>query len=93
MAEATRRAAECGLRGDDVTFNSVLETAPGMLQIAQKNSCNLTPWATRFFFVHTYYVYTYVFYMFVLAFYKGYALEYPASTRWMEMALIMTLPL
>jgi hypothetical protein len=79
--------------GYDLSCSTVLETAPGMSQIAPKHSCNLTPWVTRFFFMHTYYVYTYVFYMFVLAFYKGYALEYPASTRWMEMALIMTFPL
>jgi|EP00927_Polykrikos_kofoidii_P003740 hypothetical protein len=53
---------------------------------------NLTPWVTRLIFVHTYYAYTYVFYMFVLAFYKGYALEYTHARRWIEMVLIMVVP-
>jgi len=53
---------------------------------------NLTPWVMKLFFVHTYYAYIYVFYMFVLAFYKGYALEYPDWRRWVEMVLIMCVP-
>lgn len=53
---------------------------------------NLTPWVMKLFFIHTYYAYIYVFYMFVLAFYKGYALEYPDMRRWVEMSLIMLVP-
>merc|ERR1719174_373819 len=53
---------------------------------------NLTPWVMRLFFVHTYYAYIYVFYMFVLAFYKGYALEFPDWRRWTEMVLVMFIP-
>eukprot|EP00927_Polykrikos_kofoidii_P003739 TRINITY_DN11510_c0_g3_i1.p1 TRINITY_DN11510_c0_g3~~TRINITY_DN11510_c0_g3_i1.p1 ORF type:complete len:253 (+),score=37.74 TRINITY_DN11510_c0_g3_i1:37-759(+) len=53
---------------------------------------NLTPWVMKVFFVHTYYAYIYVFYMFVLAFYKGYALEYPYWRHRVEMVLIMLVP-
>lgn len=71
---------------------SVLRTAPGLNKRGHESYANVTPWVIRVFFVHTYYAYIYVFYMFVLAFYKGYALEYPEWRRWSEMVLIMFIP-
>mmetsp|Transcript_16867 Transcript_16867/g.45699 ORF Transcript_16867/g.45699 Transcript_16867/m.45699 type:complete len:205 (-) Transcript_16867:81-695(-) len=54
---------------------------------------NLTPWVLKLFFAHTYYAYVYTFYMFLLAYYKGYALEYPEWRRPEEMVLIMCIPM
>mmetsp|Transcript_110395 Transcript_110395/g.235765 ORF Transcript_110395/g.235765 Transcript_110395/m.235765 type:complete len:255 (+) Transcript_110395:88-852(+) len=71
---------------------SVLQAAPGVPGQGPPNYTNLTPWVAKVFFMHTYYAYVYVFYMFVLAFYKGYALEYPDWRRWFEMVLIMIIP-
>mmetsp|Transcript_81554 Transcript_81554/g.243137 ORF Transcript_81554/g.243137 Transcript_81554/m.243137 type:complete len:242 (-) Transcript_81554:26-751(-) len=71
---------------------TILQTAPGAPKQGPEEYTNLTPWIAKLFFLHTYYAYIYVFYMFVLAFYKGYALEYPDWRRWFEMVLIMLLP-
>jgi len=71
-------------------YSSVLLTAPGMRK--RFAYANLTPWVSKLFFVHTYYVYIYVFLLFVLLFYKGYALEYPMSRRWYDMVMCMLLP-
>lgn len=82
--------------GGEATYHtlptSVLCTAPGTKNLVDVHYTNLTPWVTRLFFVHTYFAYVYVFYMFVLAFYKGYALEYPDMRRAFEMTLIMLIP-
>eukprot|EP00929_Paragymnodinium_shiwhaense_P106007 TRINITY_DN7109_c0_g1_i1.p1 TRINITY_DN7109_c0_g1~~TRINITY_DN7109_c0_g1_i1.p1 ORF type:complete len:219 (+),score=47.41 TRINITY_DN7109_c0_g1_i1:94-750(+) len=89
---------ECGQSSQSTTASSSSSTAERVPFAAGGKKLNpvytnLTPWVMRVFFVHTYYAYIYVFYMFVLAFYKGYALEYPDWRRWVEMVLIMLVPL
>mmetsp|Transcript_5352 Transcript_5352/g.11835 ORF Transcript_5352/g.11835 Transcript_5352/m.11835 type:complete len:220 (+) Transcript_5352:49-708(+) len=53
---------------------------------------NVTPWVLNLFFFHTYYAYICVFYLFVLAYYKGFAMQYPRFRRAQEMVLVMVLP-
>eukprot|EP00927_Polykrikos_kofoidii_P003738 TRINITY_DN11510_c0_g2_i1.p1 TRINITY_DN11510_c0_g2~~TRINITY_DN11510_c0_g2_i1.p1 ORF type:complete len:221 (+),score=37.83 TRINITY_DN11510_c0_g2_i1:82-744(+) len=83
---ATRQSSKF-LRGECQYAGCVLGSKP-----RSPSYVNLTPWIMKVFFVHTYYAYIYVFYMFMLAFYKGYALEYPDSRRRIEMVLIMLVP-
>eukprot|EP00441_Pelagodinium_beii_P027866 CAMPEP_0197655276 /NCGR_PEP_ID=MMETSP1338-20131121/39361_1 /TAXON_ID=43686 ORGANISM="Pelagodinium beii, Strain RCC1491" /NCGR_SAMPLE_ID=MMETSP1338 /ASSEMBLY_ACC=CAM_ASM_000754 /LENGTH=225 /DNA_ID=CAMNT_0043230901 /DNA_START=74 /DNA_END=751 /DNA_ORIENTATION=+ len=73
-------------------YYSVLNMPPGRPKSALSNYSNLTPWVRGLFFCHTYFAYVYTFYMFVLAFYKGYALQYPPGRQTWEMVLIMVLP-
>jgi len=72
--------------------DSILCTAPGAWSLGTPLYSNVAPWVTKHFFVHSYYAYVYVFFMFVLAFYKGYTLEYPGSRQVCELLLIMSLP-
>mmetsp|Transcript_36655 Transcript_36655/g.83051 ORF Transcript_36655/g.83051 Transcript_36655/m.83051 type:complete len:219 (-) Transcript_36655:107-763(-) len=53
---------------------------------------NVTPWVLNLFFCHTYYAYVCVFYLFVLAYYKGFAMQYPRMRKMEEMVLVMLLP-
>jgi len=73
-------------------YYSVLNMPPGKPKAVLQNYSNLTPWVQGLFFCHTYFAYIYNFYMFVLAFYKGYALQYPPGRQTWEMILIMSLP-
>mmetsp|Transcript_31253 Transcript_31253/g.71357 ORF Transcript_31253/g.71357 Transcript_31253/m.71357 type:complete len:217 (-) Transcript_31253:73-723(-) len=70
------------------TYGSTPQLRTGKTQ----SFANVTPWVLNLFFFHTYYAYICVFYLFVLAYYKGFAMQYPRYRRASEMILVMALP-